>query len=219
MQATVAKGAAPVTQGLTSHSGLGYGCQLEWRRVLPVRHAAGSAVFLREALVVPGSVLRPAARSCEERGRAGDPRHGERGRRPHAGRIRGSPCGVVPGCGNRLLDAAPGVIPFVHLRLLRVFAPRRRKPDLSLAQVPWLRLRTAWEIAWKLFASFCRARACAALIVREDKSDWQSSSFLSVFYKFLLGTWYSRVGYIYSEFCAGLKTVSLTHSHVLIHVC
>ena len=82
MQATVAKGAAPVTQGLTSHSGLGYGCQLEWRRVLPVRHAAGSAVFLREALVVPGSVLRPAARSCEERGRAGDPRHGERGRRP-----------------------------------------------------------------------------------------------------------------------------------------
>ena len=143
MQATVAKGAAPVTQGLTSHSGLGYGCQLEWRRVLPVRHAAGSAVFLREALVVPGSVLRPAARSCEESGRAGDPRHGERGRRPHAGRIRGSPCGVVPGCGNRLLDAAPGVIPFVHLRLLRVFAPRRRKPDLSLAQVPWLRLRTA----------------------------------------------------------------------------
>ena len=99
-QATVAKGAAPVAQDLTSHPGLGYGCQLEWRRVLPARHAAGSAVFLWEALVVPGSVLRPAARSCEESGRAGNPRHGELGRRPHAGRIRGSPCGVVPGSGT-----------------------------------------------------------------------------------------------------------------------
>lgn len=61
---SVAKGAAPVTQGFTSHSELGYGGQLEWRRVLPVRHAAGSAMFLREALVVPCSVLlRLAARS------------------------------------------------------------------------------------------------------------------------------------------------------------
>lgn len=90
---------------------------------LPVLHAAGSAVFLREALVVPGSVLRPAARSCEESRQAGNPRHGERGPLSSRGedprelvwgrpRVRGPAVGRGARCDSgRSLEATEGPCP------------------------------------------------------------------------------------------------------------
>lgn len=51
-------------------------------------------------------------------GQTRNPRHGERGYRPHAGRSRGVPRRVVPGCGNRWRHSVTIVISFVHLRFL-----------------------------------------------------------------------------------------------------
>lgn len=81
-QRSEAKGAAPVAQGFGAEH------QSEWRRALPACLASGSAVWLKK---IPRSMFRAVTLllgAVRKAGRARNPRHGERGRHPHAGRSR-----------------------------------------------------------------------------------------------------------------------------------
>jgi hypothetical protein len=112
-------------------------------------------------------------------GRGPNPRHGERGRRPHAGRSRsaGARVGLTRGAGTGGETRRR-----CHSVCSRVVVPQVEAGpliDLGLLAAPAHRMGSgSW--AYKPFWAGCRARACALSLSREAVAGWQTSSFPSL---------------------------------------